>query len=90
MTLSQIHRDTTKKHKLIAIFSDGSKIGFGSPTSMTYAEGASVQKRDAYLKRHKVNENWTKRSRGALSRWVLWSAPSIAQGVKNYNRNVIM
>jgi hypothetical protein len=78
-----------KKTKFVAHFADGTRIPFGSLTSTTYAEGATKQKRDAYLKRHQVNENWAKRSRGALSRWVLWSAPTIKQGIINYNRNVL-
>jgi len=86
--LKSVTRDPTGKHKLVARFADGSKLGFGSPTSQTFAEGATKQKRDAYLKRHQVNENWLKKSKGALSRWVLWSAPNIASGVKNYNRKV--
>jgi hypothetical protein len=88
MTLVAVKKDTTKKKKLVAVFDDGRKIKFGSATSMTYAEGATKQKQEAYLKRHRVNEDWNKRSAGALSRWVLWSAPSISQGIKEYNRRV--
>jgi hypothetical protein len=64
------------------------KIAFGSKTSTTFAEGASVEKQQAYLARHKVNENWNSVNPGALSRWILWSSKSIAGGIKNFKKNV--
>ena len=76
------------KKKLIAIFDNGRTIQFGSKGSKTYAEGASEEKRDAYLARHRVNENWSKVNPGSLSRYVLWSAKSIKQGIKNFNQKV--
>jgi len=78
------------KKKLIGIFDDGMTIQFGSKGSKTYGEGTADEKvKNAYLARHsKDNETWTKHSAGALSRWVLWSAKTISQGIKNYNSNV--
>ena len=65
------------------------KIQFGSKGSMTFAEGATEKTKKAYLARHsKDNENWNSHSAGALSRWILWSSRSIADGIKNYNKNV--
>ena len=47
-----------KKYEIILLI-DGKKksIHFGSNVSKTYVEGASIQKRNNYLKRHSVNEN---------------------------------
>jgi hypothetical protein len=67
---------------------DRKTIQFGSKTSTTFAEGASVEKQQAYLARHKVNENWNSVNPGALSRWILWSSKSIAGGIKNFKKNV--
>jgi hypothetical protein len=78
----------SSKKKLIALFDDGMKIQFGSKGSQTYSEGASEQKKNAYLARHKVNEDWSSHTPAALSRWVLWSSKSITEGIKNYNKNV--
>ena len=43
----------------------------------TYFDGATDEKRDAYIKRHsKLNEDWTKDglfTAGWWSRWFLWS-----------------
>lgn len=79
----------TSKKKLIAIFDDKSVMQFGSKNSKTAIDGVSEITIKNYLARHvKDNENWNKHSPGALSRWVLWSAKSISQGIKNYNKNV--
>jgi len=78
----------SSKKKLIGVFDDGMTIQFGSKGSKTYAEGASEEVKNAYLLRHKVNEDWSSHTAGALSRWVLWSSKSITQGIKNYNKNV--
>jgi hypothetical protein len=86
--LIDVRKCPSGKSKLQAIFDDGTRVCFGSPTSTTFAEGASLEKRNAYLKRHSVNENWNVRSKGALSRWVLWEKRSIKDGIKSYNKNV--
>jgi hypothetical protein len=63
-------------------------ILFGSKTSKTYAEGATEQTKNAYLARHRVNEDWTKPNAGSLSRYILWSAKSIQEGIKNFKKNI--
>ena len=85
--LTRVTKCPTGKSKLQALFDDGSTLCFGSPTSITYAEGASQEKRLAYLKRHAPKEDWTHKSKGALARWVLWEKRSIAEGIKAYNKN---
>ena len=75
----------TDPKKYIATF-DSKTIKFGSKGSKTYAEGASKEKQEAYLARHRVNENWNAINPGSLSRYVLWSAPSITGGIKNFKK----
>lgn len=42
-------------------------------------------KKEAYLKRHRVNEDWGKYdSAGALSRWVLWNKPTVEASWRDY------
>lgn len=67
---------------------DRKKISFGSKGSTTYVEGATDQTRDAYIARHKVNEDFNKVSAGALSRWILWSSKTLAGGIRNFKKNV--
>lgn len=57
----------------MATFSNGKTVHFGSEGSKTYLDHGDKKKREAYLARHKVNENWTDPySAGALSRFLLW------------------
>jgi len=67
---------------------DRKTIQFGQKGSNTYLEGASEEKKNAYIARHKVNESFTTVSAGALSRWVLWSSRTLAGGIKNFRKHV--
>ena len=68
---------------------DRKKIYFGSKGSHTYLDASTTnEKRDAYIARHSVNENFHKVSAGALSRWILWSSRTLAGGIKNFKKNV--
>ena len=73
--------------KMVAVFMDNGKeksIKFGAKGSETFAEGASKEKQQAYLARHRVGENWNKINPASLSRYVLWSSTSLPQGIKNF------
>lgn len=43
------------------------------------------QKKAAYLKRHRKNEDWEDpRTPGALSRWILWNKPTVEKSIESY------
>ena len=84
--VSVIHTPHGSAKKLIAIFDSGERIKFGSKNSETFAEGASEQKRAAYIKRHRVTEDWTKINPGSLSRYILWEKPSLSSGIAEFKR----
>jgi len=65
---------------------DRKKIAFGAKGSFTFADGADEKTRDNYLKRHRVNEDWTKINAGSLSRWVLWSKKTLAGGIAEFRK----
>jgi len=45
------------------------------------------EKKESYLARHRVNEDWNDvTSAGALSRWILWSEPTIEQSIKKFKK----
>lgn len=67
---------------------DRKKIQFGQKGSNTYLEGATEEKKNAYIARHKVNESFTTVSAGALSRWILWSSRTLAGGIANFRKHV--
>jgi len=76
----------TKKLKIVLSL-DGKKktFHFGSKKSITYVEGATKKKRETYIKRHKVREDWNEINNGSLSRFILWGdSKNIIENIKQY------
>ena len=66
---------------------DGKKrsIHFGSNVSKTFVEGATIEKRNNYLKRHSVNEDWNYINPGSLSAGILWGdSNDIQENLKKF------
>lgn len=90
--ITSINPSTRKDKKYMVILSNGKIIHFGLKGSITYTEGASKEKRDAYLKRHLGNpleKNLIENkiiSPALLSYYVLWNTPSLEENIKILNR----
>jgi len=69
-----IKSDKPLKKYMFVYNEDGKikKIHFGSKVSKTYLDHHDKTKRDNYLKRHKVNEDWQNVNAGSLSAFILW------------------
>ena len=64
---------TRKGKKFMIRFEDPTMvIHFGAKGSKTYLDNHDKLKRQNYLKRHAVNEDWTKINAGSLSRYIQW------------------
>jgi hypothetical protein len=62
------------------------KFGYSKAKS-TYSDGASEEKKNAYIKRHSVNEDFDNLfTAGSLSKIVLWSFRTNNEIEKFYNR----
>jgi len=60
-------------------------IHFGSDVSTTYVEGADRIKRENYIKRHRVNEDWSTINAGSASRYILWGdSTNIKKNLKDF------
>ena len=60
-------------------------IHFGSKGSSTYLDHHDVVKRENYLKRHSVNEDWSKINAGSASRYILWGdSTDIAVNLRDF------
>jgi hypothetical protein len=69
----QIKNSTRKDKRYMAIFRNGKIVHFGLKDGSTYIDNKDKNKRDAYIARHQVRENFNDPySAGALSRWLLW------------------
>jgi hypothetical protein len=97
MKLISIKPSTNKDKKLMATFEkdNGRQVTthFGSKGFLDYTKyykqdpKLAKEKRASYLARHRVNEDWNDvTSAGALSRWILWSEPTIEQSIKKFKK----
>lgn len=78
---------TRKDKKYMAIFEDGTITHFGQKGADDFTITGDEDQKMRYLNRHRKNENWNDfKSPGALSRWILWSKPTIKESLKDYKR----
>ena len=84
MIFKNLEPSNKKDKKYMISFESPDKIiHFGSKKSMTYLDHHDKIKRNNYIKRHKVNEDWNDPlSAGALSLYILWGAST------NLNKNL--
>ena len=85
----EIKNSTNTEKKLMAIFyEDGKKIKtvhFGSAGMSDYTKHKDDERKNRYLDRHRVNENWGDyKSAGSLSRYILWNKPTLQASIKDY------
>ena len=87
-----ISDSNTQNKRYQATFYDDDKkiktVSFGLKGGSTYIDHRDDKKKSAYLARHsKNNEDWNDfMSAGSLSRWLLWSKPTITDSLKDYKK----
>jgi formamidopyrimidine-DNA glycosylase len=87
MKLLSVKKSTRKGKKLMAEFDDGTTSHFGFLGSSTYIDHKDDKKKDAYIARHKVNENWNDpKSAGALSRYILWNKTTQSASISDFKK----
>ncbi len=60
-------------------------VPFGAKGMDDYTITKNKEQQERYLARHAKRENWSSpMTAGALSRYVLWSAPTLQAGIRNY------
>lgn len=83
----EITPSTRKDKRFLATFKNGVKIHFGSNGKAYIDHGDEIKKKN-YIKRHQVNEDWTKINPGSLSRYILWGdSKDIKTNIKTYIKN---
>lgn len=62
-------------------------VSFGSAGMDDFTKTKDVEQQKRYIQRHSANENWSSpMTAGALSRYVLWSSPTLPGGIANYKK----
>ena len=80
-------KPSTRKGKRFMAEINGKVIHFGAKNGSTYLEHKDKIKRENYLKRHKVNEDWTKINPASLSRFILWGdSTNINDNIEDYKK----
>lgn len=92
----EIKKSPIPAKKYVSIFyKDGKKIKtthFGSSSNKDYTiyykedgKAKAEERKRLYIGRHRKRENWKDpQSAGALSKYILWSRPTVAEGISYY------
>ena len=96
MKLISIKPSTNSDKKLMATFEINGRqrtTHFGAKGMMDYTKyykqnkELAKQKKDSYIARHKVNENWNDpTSAGSLAKNILWNLPTIEASIKDFKK----
>jgi hypothetical protein len=84
-----IKKSTNKDKKMMAIFYDEERkiktTHFGASGYTDYTLSKDEKKKQAYLDRHRTNENWNDyMSAGSLSRYILWNKKTLSASIADY------
>ena len=73
-------------HKYVAVFENPyQEVPFGAEGYSDFIQSRNLEKKKAYLARHRVREDWNNpRTPGALSRWILWNKPTLENSINDY------
>ena len=86
MDTIRLRRSKKANKRYDAVFQDRI-VSFGQRGGSTYIDHQDDVKKDNYLARHKVNENWRDPySAGALSRYILWNKLTLEASLRDYGR----
>ena len=61
-------------------------ISFGAKGYSDYTIHKDPKRKDNYIKRHQVNENWNELNPGSFSRFLLWNKPTLTASIKDMEK----
>ena len=69
---------------------DGTKtVSFGEKGASDFTKHGNQDRKEAYIARHKTNEDWTKsgaKTAGFYSRWITWNKPTLNESIDDINK----
>ena len=90
--LLNIKKSNKINKKMMAIFLNlktkrTKTVHFGAAGMSDYILHGDLKRKQRYLARHTVRENWgVPTSAGALSRYILWGKPTLKASIADYKR----
>ena len=89
LSLVKLIKSPNKEKKYRAIFNEGTHTDFGAKGYSDYTIHKDYDRMKRYDSRHKRREDWNKmKSRGALSKWILWNKPSLKGSIADYRKKL--
>ena len=89
LSLVKLVKSPNKEKKYRAIFNDGSHTDFGAKGYSDYTIHKDYNRMKRYDSRHRRREDWNNmKSRGALSKWILWNKPSLKGSIADYRKRL--
>jgi len=90
MKLLSIKPSTAKNKKYTATFLINDKektVHFGYAGSKTFLDHGDEKKKDAYLARHKKNENWNDPlTPASLARYINWNKTTLSASIADFKK----
>ena len=81
---------STKRNKKYDARIDGTKtVSFGEKGASDHTKHTNPARKEAYLARHKNNENWGAsgvKTAGFYSRWITWNKPTLKTSVDDIDK----
>lgn len=88
MELIEIGKSPRATKRLVATFKNGNriiKVHFGQQGSSTFLEHRDILKKENYIARHQVNEDWDNPIKaGTLARYILWNKPTLQSSIADF------
>ena len=79
-----LKNSTWKNKKYMLIEPAGKAIHFGAKGMSDYTINKDPKRRENYILRHQVREDWTKINAGSLSRWILWHKINLNDAIDSF------
>ena len=86
MKFISLEKSNRKGKRYVMVLDEPKKtLHFGSDVGSTYIDHGDKTKRENYLKRHMVNEDWDSVNAGSLSKFLLWGkSKSLKRNLDEY------
>ena len=73
--------------KYMAIIDDKKTVHFGAAGMSDYTKHKDKERKERYLARHKINEQWNNPlTAGFYATNILWNKPTITESIRDTNR----
>ena len=79
----------SSKKKYDALVNGTKTVSFGQKGASDFTKHKDKDRKEAYIARHKKNEDWTKsgvKAAGFWSRHILWAKPTLKKSIEDINK----